>query len=260
MVQLGTTVKGFERGPIIAPSQPTQMPWEESATQKYALGCTYKTDDGRVFKYALAGATALAAGELQQAALYGGAVGTVQHDLTPSAAVIGATTVYATTVTDTTPANQFADGWMCVTDGGAAIGQGEMYKIVSHTGGAAGLLRFDLNRPLVTAWTASTRVSILGNIYKSVIQTPITTPTGICVGVPIIPVTAAYYCWLQTWGICNVLIKTALTMGTNVLLDVAAAGSAGVDDGALINTVVGAATVVVDTTDSGPIFLKITPW
>lgn len=256
--KIGSTQKGFALGPIIAPSQPTQAPWEQSLTQKYALGASFTADDGRVWHYAKVGAVAIAAGELQQSAAFAGSTATVQTDITPTAAAIGATTVVATLATDAAVKDLFADGWCSVSDGGAAIGQGEYYKIVGNkAAGAGAAMTFTLNRPLVTAWTSSTRLALSTNLYKSVIQVPVTTVTGFAVGVPNIAMDIGYYGWLQTWGWCNVLIKTALTMGTNVVLDVAAAGSLGVFDGALINCTLGHAGVVVATTDSGLVYLQI---
>lgn len=257
-IQAGQTQKGFTRGPIIAPAEPRQQVWEQDVDQQCALGCKYALDDGRVYHYAQAGAVALDSGELQQSALYGGSSATVQTDLTPTAAAIGVKDVTVTLATDAATFNQYADGWLAVSDGGVDIGQGEMYKIVGNDVGSAGsTCVLHLDRGLKTAWTSSTRVSINTNLYKLLIQCPVTTPTGLVMGVPNIEVDINYYFWLQTWGMCNLLIKTALTMGTNVLLDVAAAGSGGVDDGALVNTVIGAAGLVVATTDSGMVYLKI---
>lgn len=257
MIKDGTVQKGFATGPIIAPSGLRQQYWEESLTQKYALGATYMTDDGRVFKYALNGAVALAAGELIQTAKFGGSVATVQTDLTPAAFDAGVKTVTITTVTDATVKNLFQDGTIYVSDG---PGQGESYKCTGNTSGAAGSLTFTLQRGLTTAWTTSTRLTLMTNIYKSVITCPVTTPTGMAVGIPQIPVTIAYYCWLQTWGMTAALVKVALTMGVAVDRDLTAAGSIGAFDGALINEFVGSAPLVAATTDSGPIFLRITPW
>lgn len=256
-MKAGIMEKGFTLGPIIAPAEPTQREYEQSLTQKCALGCKWALDDGRVYHYARAGATALVAGELQQSAAFGGSSATVQTDLTPTAAAIGAEDVTVTLDTDAATLNQYEGGWCAVTDGGAAIGQGHMYKISGNdVGGAGSTCVLHLERGLTLAWTSSTRVSIMTNPYNLIIQSP-TTESGLIMGVPNIAIDVNYYCWLQTWGMCNILIKTALTMGTDVLYDVITAGSGGVNDGALINTTIGHAGLVVATTDSGLIYLKI---
>lgn len=250
---------GFTSGPTEYPSVLRQAIYEASVTQKYDIGARYVAKDGRVFRYAKAGAT-LAAGELQSTAAFGGSVANVQEDLTPSAAAIGKTTVFITTVTDATTLNQFADGYLAVSDGGASIGQGEMYKIIANAAGAAGLLRFDLDRPLTTAWTSSTRVSIMTNPYNLIVQSPASTAIGMPLGVPMVAVTDNYYCWIQTWGMACCLVKLQMNnFAANVLSDLTAAGSVGIDDGALINATIGMTGLATATTDSGLIFLTISP-
>lgn len=253
-------ITGLTLGPILPGVRAKQDFYETSVTANYVTGARYEIDDGRVFRYARAGAVALAAGELQTSPAFGGSVANVQADLTPSAAAIGARSVFITTATDATTLNQFAGGYLAVSDGGAAIGQGEMYKIVANAAGAAGLLRFDLDRPLTTAWTSSTRVSIMTNPYNLVVQSPVTTAIGMPVGIPMIATPINYYCWLQTWGMACCLVKLACdSFAANVLSDLTAAGSVGIDDGALINALVGRTGLATATTDSGLIFLTISP-
>ena len=252
-------ITGYTTGPIIYPARPTQEFYEQSISQQYELGCKYELEDGRVFRYAQAGATALVAGDVISSAAFGGSSATVQHDLAvQAAAAIGATTVYLTTVTDATTLNQYRGGYLFLTDGGASIGQGlAPYRIIGNSAGAAGTIRFDIDRPLTIALTTSTVAAIMTNPYKSVIQAPVTTPVGIVLGVAPMAVTASYYCWLQTWGWANVLIKTATVIGDSVILDVGAAGSAGVSAGSEAQSVLGDTNVVIDTTDHGPVYLKI---
>ena len=247
----------YSNGPFVQGDNiPKQQWYEQSATQKHMVGSKLELSDGRVFRYARAGAAALVAGDLLQSAVNGGTA-TYQNDLTPSAAAVGATAISVTTVTDAITANEFTDGYLAITDGGAAAGQGGLYKITTHEGGAAGALIFNIDRPLLVAVTTSSRITIIKDPYMDVIQAPATTPTGMCVGVPAIAVTATYYCWVQTWGIANPLVKTALTAGTNVLRDVVAAGSVAVDDGALTNEKVGITGWVGATTDNGLVSLTI---
>lgn len=237
---------------------PAQGILDMSATQKYPLGTRYAKNDGRVFRYALAGVAALIAGDLIQSAILGGALTTVQHDLTPAAAAAGAYTVTVTVDTTDQAKDLYKNGWMAVTDGDAANAMGDLYLIKSHPASSTTVV-LTLYEPLKRAITTSSRISLLTNIYKSVVQAPVTTPTGMIVGVAPTVVTAANYFWLQTWGIANVLVKTALTMGTNVLRDVIAAGSVAVDDGALTNEKVGIAGLVGDTTDSCFVYLMLAP-
>jgi hypothetical protein len=249
----------FEQGPLIQGDNIPKQEWyEESETQQYQIGTRYALSDGRVFRYAKAGASALVAGDLLQSAVNGGTT-TYQHDLTPSAAAVGAEAITFTTVTDAITANEFTDGYLAITDGGAAASQGLMYGITTHEGGAAGALEFKIDRPLTVAVTTSSRITIIKNPYMDVIQAPATTPTGMAVGVATIAATATYYTWVQTWGLCNVLIKTALTAGASVITDLGAAGSAGITAGTETEAVLGTTGWVADTTDNGFVWLMIAP-
>ncbi len=254
-------ITGFAKGPIRYPARPTQEFYEASLTQKYEIGAKYELWDGRVFRYAENGAAALAAGELCTSAAFGGALATIQSDLTVVAAAVGAKSVYITTATDATAINYFAGSYLAVGDGGAAIGQGEMYKIVANATGAAGSLRFDLDRPLTTKWTTSTKVTINRNPYKAVVASPVTTAIGFPVGIPMIATPISYFCWLQTWGMANCLVKVAMdSFAAEVQSDLTEAGSVGITvagAGSLINANVGMTGVATATTDSGFIFLRI---
>ncbi len=245
--------------------EPEQGILDMSATQKYPLGTRFAKNDGRVFRYTKAGAT-LIAGDLIQSAALQGALTTVQSDLTPAVAAAGALEVTAAIKTTEQPKDTFKDGWMAVTDGDAANAMGDLYLIKSHPLSATNIV-LTLHEPLKRAITVTSRLGLLGNIYKDVIQAPITTPTGCIVGVCPTVVTDNYYFWLQTWGICNVLVLNALAAGLAVARDKTAAGSAGAYEdidtagtaGADIPEIIGMSGWTVDTSDSGFVFLTIAP-
>jgi len=254
----------FERGILNGTTEePKQDYFETSATQNYEIGTRYALEDGRAFRYAQAGAAALAAGELQSSAAFGGSSATVQADLTAVAASIGDTIVSFTTVTDATTINQYRGGYLAVSDGGAAIGQGELYKIVSNAAGAAGALKFVIDRPLTTAWTTSTRISIMADPYTLVVQSPVTTAIGMPVGVPTVAVPINHFCWIQTWGMACCLVKVAMdSFAASIQSDLTAAGSVGITvagAGSLINASVGMTGLATATTDSGLVYLTIAP-
>ena len=240
----------------------TQAWYEQSAAQLYPLGTRLLHNDGRVFRYASASG-ALVAGNLLQSAANGGTT-TLQKDLVvATSSAVGAYTGYATISVDTIAANLFTDGYYIVSVGTAAQGRGQIYQIKSHPVSAAASIAFTFYEPVRVAITAgAAQVALTTNLYKAVIQAPITTPTGVIVGVAPIAVTTAYYFWTQTWGIANVLVQTATTAGTAVMRDVAAAGSVGVQAAgatSLATEVVGYAPSVTDTTDNGFVFLTIAP-
>lgn len=238
----------------------TQAWYEISAAQLYPFGTRLQHHDGRVFRYASDGGSAAVAGDLLQSAANGGTT-TEQQDLTvATSSAAGAYSAYATIATDTIAANLFQDGYYIVCTGSAAQGFGTMYQIKSHPASAAATCAFTFYEPLRTAITAgSSKVSLMTNPYKAVIQAPATTPTGMIVGVAPVAVTASYYFWVQTWGIANVLIKTANTAGQAVIRDLGAAGSAGISAGSESEEVIGMSPGVTDTTDAGFVFLTIAP-
>ena len=238
--------------------EPTQGILDISATKQYPLGTRYAKNDGRVFRYAEAGAVALVAGNLIQSAILNGAVAHLQADMTPAIAAAGTYTVTAAIKTTEQPANTFKDGWVAITDGDAANAMGDLYRIKSHPLSSTNII-LTLFEPLKRAITVTSRIGLLKNIYQDVIQAPITTATGVAVGVCPTVVTANYYFWLQTWGIANVLVKTALVAGQNVQRDVVAAGSVGKAVVTLWAENIGMSGWVTATTASGFVFLTIAP-
>lgn len=236
---------------------PAQGVLDMSVTQKYPLGVRFAKNDGRVFHYTKAGAVALVAGNLISSAALGGALTTLQADLTPAAAAAGAYSVTAAIATTDQPKDTFKDGWMAVTDGDAANAMGDLYLIKSHPLSATNIV-LTLHEPLKRAITTNSRIGLLANIYEAAIQCA-TTPTGVILGVCPTAVTAEYYFWVQTWGIANVLAGGNIAAG----LDVVAGPAAGEVDDVETTTAheirIGHAPVPITDTDSGFVFLQIAP-
>ncbi len=163
------------------------------------LGLVVESRDGRMWRWCKAGAADLVAGNcIQSAALVTGNV----TNLAVSAASIGATAISLTPGT-TIAANAYAEGYMQTE---TSTGIGYTYKISSNpaiTGSAAGTIT--LEDPLVIAITTSTKVGIYPHPYQNVIQSPVTTGTGMVVGVAGYVITAAFNGWLQTFGPCATL-------------------------------------------------------
>jgi len=209
----------------------TKQKWyEQSYSQKYVLGTTLRHYD-RVFKYAKAGAANLVAGNLLQSAILMGATTTQQIEIaTGTAGAVGDNYLYVTAGTTAQAANTFKDGYIILNKaGGASSTIGYTYRIKSH--GAltnAVACKVYLYDPLVAVVDADAEVCIAANIYKGVIQVPVTTPTGSVVGVAPIAVTAAYYFWCQTWGPACVLAGTsnAIAVGKEIIRSTVA-GAAG---------------------------------
>lgn len=166
------------------------------------IGHYRETPDGRGFRYAKVGAVATVAGKVYQSSALDATNFQPSGGLGVSAAqAIGDTSVTISTSTTVT-ADILAGGYLsvCVTPG-----QGHLYKIKSNTAtsGAAGLV-ITLEDPLRVALTTSSKVIVTPHPYSGIVIEP-GTPTGVIIGVASHVVTAAYYGWVQTYGVASVL-------------------------------------------------------
>jgi hypothetical protein len=169
-------------------------------TAQYDLGTRGYTRDGRAFRYVLAGAANLVAGEVMQSpAVLTGCLAIAVN--TTSGVALGATVVSATCGT-TVPAGFYNDGYIVIASG---AGQGLMYQVKSHAAvstGATGAFTLYDDDGLAVAITTTSTVSLIANKYNGVIQLPATTATSVCVGVACYAIQATQYGWIQTWGPC----------------------------------------------------------
>ena len=174
----------------------------ETSSQKHKLGTRGVTPDGRVFYYAENGGTAIDHGGY----LVDGLAAVAAHDMDVAAT---ATTAGSTTFTSgtslTVTADQYKDGYLYFNDGPA---QGETYMVKSNTAvsGATGLsIAIDDEDGLVTALTTSSLFGLMYSPYKDIkiIDGDGTMTTGV-IGVTTAPVTADYFCWVQTAGPASV--------------------------------------------------------
>jgi hypothetical protein len=207
-----------------------------TATKKYPLGTRGALVDGRIFRYAKAGATALVAGNacvsevwtelncLNTSHLAQFAAGTTFTDtwggVLPIAGSWDATSGGLT-------ADAFADGWLLV---GSTYGAGtiQQLRIKSHSaygGGTSHLatgdsaLKVTLETGQLLAWniTSSAGAAVVKNPYDDlVVPTATAALTGPYMGVCPVAVAANYYFWIQTWGDCACRIPDASTSTTVV--------------------------------------------
>lgn len=205
------------RSPVTAMGQDDFV---SSATPAAGLGDRIETDDGRVFRYALAGAVDLVAGNVLQ----GPAIVPNHLANTPPAVAIGATSFTYTPGASTGTANQYAGGWMQVD---TTPGNGYTYEVSGHAAIASSTaFTLYLKDAIQVALTTSSRVGLIANPYRGVIQMPVTTATGTIAGIATYIITAAQYGWIQTWGICSVLIAGTPALGASVMAPGAVAGAA----------------------------------
>jgi len=159
------------------------------------LGSMITGADGREFRWVLAGASNLVAGDLQQSP----AIVANHQNMASTTQAIGDTQITVTLGNTAATANQYAGGYVFVN---AGTGKGLTYQIASHpAANASATLVLTLADPIVVATlTSDTKTSLYPNPYNGVIINP-TTPTGVAVGVAPWALTTATYGWIQVHGI-----------------------------------------------------------
>lgn len=191
--------------------------YESSTTAKHHPGESLVTPDGRRFRYAKAGGSALVAGNVLQMP----AEVANHQNLTPTAAAIGATSVTVTLGATAATANQYAGGLVMVT---VTPNLGGIYAIKQHPAASSGgTLTLELSEPIRVAWTTSTRVDLFPNPYNGVIQYP-TAATSAPVGVAHWALPASEWGWIQVGGLANVLTAGTVAVGA---VGVVPSGTAG---------------------------------
>ena len=201
--------------------------YQSTTTKGAELGQLIYGPHGKAYRYCLAGAT-LVVGNVTQSK-----VANTQFDSMAVAAnaAIGDTTIYITNgTTALTVGNEFQDGSAVVS---VTPGLGQEFTVTSNSTAIAtsGIITVTLDRPLRVALTAAaSKVTLKWSPWYQVIQSPITTQTGVVTGVVIYPITSGEYGWLQTKGVAGVLSdgSTAI-IGSDVGVPGATAGCVGVN-------------------------------
>jgi hypothetical protein len=139
-------------------------------------------------------------------------------------------------------ANQYAQGWIIVSSG---PGIGQRLQVASHpAANASAQLTLTLSQPIdIQIVVATSKIDLVANPYNGVIQNPITTLTGACVGVATFATPAGSYDWIQTGGVGAALIAGTPGVGLAIVVPGTAAGAAVVDGAAAATQVVGAMLV-----------------
>ena len=187
-------------------SVPYNAEYATSATKEFEIGSIYETNDGtgKVFRYAKAGATGLAANLMGQAPA---AVANHTNIALGGTAAVGATdVVVVTTLSTATTADQYAGGTLLIND---ATGEGQAYQIVSNTAGTTPTIV--IAEGLKVALDATSEFTLVSNPWNGVIVAP-TTKTAQHVGVTSAAVTAGYFYWAQVEGPVGILVDTGDTV------------------------------------------------
>jgi hypothetical protein len=201
--------------------------FKSTTDQGHDLGQKGVDRYGRVYRYALAGASNLVVGNVLQAS----AQNTAHQQLTP-VATSDVRSITAALGASAAAANLYKDGFAIID---TTPGLGYSYPIARHDAidsSGTGTFYLGEGATVQTALTTSSRVSLQRNPYAGVIQCPVTTLTGVVVGVAVYPITAAQYGWIGTRGVFGVLIAGTPAVGHTVGVPATAAGAVVIDGAA----------------------------
>lgn len=160
---------------------------------------------GKAFRYSLAGASNLVAGNLLQESVEDT---TYENMAVGTAGSVGDNFIQVTNGTATITAAQFVGGSISVYTAGT-VAVGDEYTVLGFTADSVlttgGALKVLVDRPLRYAFTTSAKVVMKRSPWSGVIQAPASTQTGIAVGVAQYALTAAQYGWVQSHGAASAL-------------------------------------------------------
>jgi hypothetical protein len=219
----------------------------------HGLGARGETADGRKFRWAKAGGSALVVGNMLQSP----AADTDHDDIAVRATAAGSTNLLITTGSGSgaLDANEYAGG-LAIID--TTPGLGYAYKISSHAAIAASTDgTIVLEEPIQVALTTSSKVTLIKNPYDGVIQTPVTTLTGSAVGACVYPIAAGEWGWIQTGGTAAVLVAGTPIVGSAVVVPGTAAGCVVADGAAAATQVVGSMRIVGRDGKVSPVYLTL---
>ncbi len=226
--------------------------YQINASRKEVLGTLRILQDGRKFRYARAGSSALAAGKLGVAAAIN-----ADHinEAMATSEPIG-TKMLTLTVTAGTAilANELKGGAFQIND---ETGEGYSYIIESNTAisGSGTSITITLEEGLKVALVAATsEFTLVHNLCNDVVEgTTIGTP----VGVALVVVTGAYYYWAQTGGLAIGLLTGTPAAGDGLIQCNAVAGAFETLAGGAIPPIASMMGTAGVDTEYCPIFLMI---
>lgn len=184
-----------------------------------ALGQMGMTANGRCYRYAQAGAVELAPGKV----VTNPAVDSNVVDVTVAAAAAIGDTQVTIDAGGSITANAYAEGSLGISD---ATGEGIEYLVTGNSAvSGAGEITVDIQEPVEVALVADTsKATLIKNPWDGVIIVPATDQADFPAGVPNVTVTAAYYCWIQTKGICAVWADETFARGAPLTFGTGSAG------------------------------------
>lgn len=198
--------------------------WDISATAKHPLGTRRELGDGRVFVYAKAGGTALAAGKLTAKNVL--VTNHLNLDVaaapTADSGAIGSFFITVTLGATAATVGEYSEGYIYHNKNGVL---GQQYKIKTHPAAdASATLKVELYEPLRVAAADADEFTLVHHAQSAVVICP-TTVVAPPTGVPQVVVTADNYFWNQVKGACAILADGTLIKGVHVRTSDGTAGS-----------------------------------
>ena len=179
---------------------------------RHPLGQQLILQDGRKFRFARAGGTALVIGNVLQSAT------PISTDASMACAA-GAVNDRIITFTHgaaTTVVNFYAEGYANIS---LAPGSGQIYPVASHAAlrnaTAGDVVNLVPGHALRVALTTTSDLTLVNNIYDGVIQMS-ATPLGALAGICLVTAAAGVFMWVQTRGMASVLSAASTVSGNNV--------------------------------------------
>ncbi|KKM94563.1 hypothetical protein LCGC14_1197050 [marine sediment metagenome] len=169
--------------------------------QRFPLGQVMEVADGRIYRFGVAGAAALAANKLNSARAMTANFDTLAVQATVAA---GATTIPFTNGATALLENELAQGTILVED--VTLNLGEIYPIKSNTAdGGTGTVTVTLedNVTVLNALTTSGKVTVRYSPWLGVIVHG-SPPVQMVVGINPVLIGITNYGWFQTHGVCSV--------------------------------------------------------
>ena len=220
--------------------------FQEQTAQRLRLGTKMVFPDGRRFVYVEMGATIGVAGALYQSE----AITTTWRNENATVAAVRLATSVTVDVDANTPAKDiFRDGFLVDET------NGHTYSIQSNTKADPTVLT--LNDRLETDIATGDTLTMAKSPFKDVIVKVAAAPTAPAVGVSTQIIAADSFGWLQTYGLCTVLIEDVVAVGDQCVAS--SASDAGAVGPALndLEQIVGTVLEIGSNTTQGTIFLRM---
>lgn len=213
-------------------------------------GSAFKTDDGRTFKYVLAGAVNIPSGVAVQSpatiAAHQGLSGTAQS----AGDKVVTVTLGATAATQ----NEYGQGFIETISG---TGAGQKLKIATNAqANASTTCLITLEDAFVSAVDSTTVYNLILNPYTNVIINP-TSATGSILGTTIVPIPAGDYGYIQTGGEGTVLFDAvgSTSLGNAVSPSTTVAGALTLNSGT--KPVIGFSAETISASTYGNVYLQL---